>query len=192
MKGYPLVYLLAMALVAFCTPTRAKPSPSCSLSATEISKEIQDKGVHEVVHRLTEKVDGQYYDSTGYTLLVDCLWDGKKEWLDIAVPLVTEWHPDSGDDITDAIQHSLAVNPEAVLSEPWPSYFTVWDYICTVVVDDYQHYEGAIVDLNERVSAVKRIKDPSLKSKVDECLAGFEKTRVDLARFFQVTAPPRK
>ncbi len=87
--------------------------------------------------------------------------------------------------IPDAIQNALAINPEVVLSESWPDYFTIRGYICTVTTDDYDNYGDAVADLNERVSAVKRVSRLSLKRIVAECLASFEKTKSDLAHFYK-------
>jgi hypothetical protein len=205
MRGHPGIYLLAVAFVAASFGASAAPqtapaqafNPTCTLSAPEISREIEQNGVHELMSRLTRGHDGKLYDYTGFGQLVDCIWGGKKEWLDIAVPVIAETQPDNEDDLSDAVQNALLVNPEAVLSEPWPSSFTVRGYICTLSVDDYSapntddraNYKNAMAELERRVQAVKRMKRPDLKSKVDECLASFEETRKYFTHLYQMDKP---
>ncbi|HEY1772933.1 MAG TPA: hypothetical protein VGH91_07055 [Gammaproteobacteria bacterium] len=193
MRGHPNIYLLAVALAAASFGASADAqekaaqtfNPPCPLSAPEISKEIRTKGVPKMMHGLL----GAGSDYTGAIDLRNCIWGGKKEWLDIAVPVVTEMRQDSEDWIPDAVQNALVVNPEVVLSEHWPVYFTIQDYICSVSVDDYDHYGDAISELNRRVAAVKQMHRPDLKGKVDECLMGFEKAKGQLAKFFQIEKP---
>lgn len=183
MKGYPVLYLLAVALAIFATTAQAA-AHVCTLSAPDFHKEISQKS--------TKQTNDWLYANNGAEIskLATCVSTGEKAWLDIANELLKNTPEDSDDDLSMALASALDVNAETVLAEPWP--FSL-DLICHVS-DDVDTYDLAIKSLDFRIRKVEEIKNPTLHSKAQDCVDSLNENKKWMAHYYQTggdDVPPR-
>jgi hypothetical protein len=181
MKGYSLVSLVVAGIVlCHSAPASAKggyTAPVCTLSKVP---KVTAQNAHEVLKSLWD-------DQTIWVKFMDCVESGESTWIDVAFALHQFSDAGAHDEIDSSLGEALGNNPVHTLQEAAVSGATP-ELVCSGPdVDDprFDGYDLSMAEIERRQATLRRVKDKSLDSEIQVCLADLEDSKKDIASFYK-------